>query len=314
MRSPPAMSPTSRATPRSNRRTSTVVAQRGHVMFMHNDDVHVDAAGFYGLGRTDKRNPIDDPVVSPDPDHPGQIHDRRDRLEDRPARDGAGGRRQRQSGGGQRRHATASRPHRPESARPLCRALPSHRQSIRGDDPATISDSSVVDTPGWGIVNHSSNVDVEGNVVFNAVGAAYVTEAGDEIGTFNGNIAIHSLGSGAGIESRQAGAGLRPSGRRLLAARRQRVGDQQRRRRPARQRLRVLPARARCKRDWGPRKFPVADLVNPAWAAPGQTMIDVGSVPLRKFKGNVAFASGDGLETWFTLAGRQRQESPISGT
>src|SRR5262249_26915898 len=44
----------------------TVVAQRGHVMFMHSDEVHVDAAGFYGLGRTDKRNPIDDPVVSPD--------------------------------------------------------------------------------------------------------------------------------------------------------------------------------------------------------------------------------------------------------
>ena len=68
-----------------------------------------------------------------------------------------------------------------------------HRTGIdEDDDPATISDSSVVDTPGWGIVNHSSNVDVDGNVVFNAVGAAYVTEAGDEIGTFNHNIAIHS--------------------------------------------------------------------------------------------------------------------------
>jgi hypothetical protein len=57
--------------------------------------------------------------------------------------------------------------------------------------------------PGWGIVNHSSNVDVSGNVVFNAVGAAFVTEAGDEIGTFDGNIAIHSQGSGDGIESRE---------------------------------------------------------------------------------------------------------------
>ena len=48
-----------------------------------------------------------------------------------------------------------------------------HRTGIDEDaDPATISDSSVVDTPGWGIVNHSSNVDVDGNVVFNAVGAA----------------------------------------------------------------------------------------------------------------------------------------------
>ena len=51
----------------------SVVARRGHVMFMHNDEVHVDAAGFYGLGRTDKRNAIDDPVLSPDPDHPGQF-------------------------------------------------------------------------------------------------------------------------------------------------------------------------------------------------------------------------------------------------
>lgn len=45
----------------------TTVAQRGHVMFMHNDDVHVDSAGFYGLGRTDKRTLIDDPVLVPDP-------------------------------------------------------------------------------------------------------------------------------------------------------------------------------------------------------------------------------------------------------
>src|SRR5581483_11226943 len=37
------------------------VAHRGHIMFIHNGNVNVDAAGFYGLGRTDKRNPIDDP-------------------------------------------------------------------------------------------------------------------------------------------------------------------------------------------------------------------------------------------------------------
>ncbi len=47
------------------------ISQRGHVMFMHNDDVHVDSAGFYGLGRTDKRTLIDDPVLVDDPDHPG---------------------------------------------------------------------------------------------------------------------------------------------------------------------------------------------------------------------------------------------------
>src|SRR5262249_9031405 len=42
------------------------VADRGHVIFMHDMDVHLDAGGFYGLGRTDKRNPIDDPVLVQD--------------------------------------------------------------------------------------------------------------------------------------------------------------------------------------------------------------------------------------------------------
>src|SRR5262249_20056907 len=49
------------------------VAQRGHVMFMHSDRVHVDAVGFYGLGRTDKRTQINDPVLMPDTDPPGQM-------------------------------------------------------------------------------------------------------------------------------------------------------------------------------------------------------------------------------------------------
>src|SRR4030095_12941186 len=79
-----------------------------------------------------------------------------------------------------------------------------HRTGVEpGDAAAIITDSAVVDSPGWGIVHHSSNVDVSDNVVFNALGAAYVTEAGDEIGTFDHNIAIHSRGSGQGIESRK---------------------------------------------------------------------------------------------------------------
>ena len=53
----------------------------------------------------------------------------------------------------------------------------------------------------------------------------------------------------------------------------------------------------------GTTQIPVADLENPAWAAPGQTMIDVGNVPLREFKGNIAFSNGDGFESWFTLLG-----------
>lgn len=277
----------------------TVVAQRGHVMFMHNDEVHVDAAGFYGLGRTDKRNPIDDPVVSPDPDHPGQfttdvIDSKTGQRVMVPVVDAAGN------------PVVVNGVTQLQVARtglnPRGRyAVHFHRTGVdEGDDPATISHSSVVDTPGWGIVNHSSNVDVDGNVVFNAVGAAFVTEAGDEIGTFNGNIAIHSQGSGAGIEDRREvqdfghqGNGFWLQGGNVSVTNNvvsgQRAGAY------------VFFPRGLVQKGLGTTQIPVADLVNPAWAPAGATMIDVGSVPLRKFSGNVAFASGDGLETWFTL-------------
>jgi hypothetical protein len=52
--------------------TPGIIARRGHVMFLHSDHVEIDSAGFYGLGRTDKRTVIDDVVLSDDPDNPGQ--------------------------------------------------------------------------------------------------------------------------------------------------------------------------------------------------------------------------------------------------
>ena len=179
----------------------TDIGQRGHVMFMHNDDVHVDAAGFYGLGRTDKSIPINDPVLSPDPDHPGQFT--LDKI------DPTTGKRVMTpmlDSNGQPVVVNGV-----TQMQPVCTGLNPrgryavhfHRTGIdEGDDPATIADSAVVDTPGWGIVNHSSNVNVDGNVVFNAVGTAYATEAGDEIGRFDGNIAIHSQGSGGVSDGR----------------------------------------------------------------------------------------------------------------
>src|SRR5207247_2398745 len=41
-------------------------------------------------------------------------------------------------------------------------------------------------------------------------------------------------------------------------------------------------------------------LADPAWAN-GKETVPVGDVPLRQFEGNVAFASADGFESWFTL-------------
>ena len=79
-----------------------------------------------------------------------------------------------------------------------------HRTGLDHDtSPAVIRGSAVVDSPGWGIVNHSSYVLAEGNTVFDVIGAAYVTEVGNEIGAFRNNIAVRSSGSGDGIESRE---------------------------------------------------------------------------------------------------------------
>jgi hypothetical protein len=59
-----------------------------------------------------------------------------------------------------------------------------------GYDQVQVVDNSVFrGTPGWGLVNHSSNVQASWNVAHDFVGAAFVSEAGDEIGSFIGNTA-----------------------------------------------------------------------------------------------------------------------------
>ncbi len=175
-----------------------------------------------------------------------------------------------------------------------------HRTGINpGDDPATITGSAVVDSPGWGIVNHSSNVDVSDNVVFNALGAAYVTEAGDEIGSFDHNIAIHSQGSGDGIEERKQvqdfghqGDGFWLQGGNVSLTNNVVAGQ--------RHAGYVFFPVGLDQKGLGITTIPAADLADPIWAK-GQAMVADGDVPLREFKGNKAFASGDAFESWFSL-------------
>ena len=59
--------------------------------------------------------------------------------------------------------------------------------------PAKVNGAVVTDDIGWGFVNHSSHVDFTNNVTHNIVGAAYFTEAGDEIGSFTGNLAMRTV-------------------------------------------------------------------------------------------------------------------------
>ncbi|MEM7116777.1 MAG: G8 domain-containing protein [Chloroflexota bacterium] len=145
---------------------SATVLRRGHIMFSHTHDVNIHNAGFYGLGRTDKREELDDWEYE-FPDVPGN---------DNPA---------------------------PIVFTPI----PGPANNIRGryalhvhragtdanSSPAVFQGSVVVDSPGWGFVNHSSNVDMINNVSYNIQGAGFYTEAGDEIGSMVGNIAIRTV-------------------------------------------------------------------------------------------------------------------------
>jgi G8 domain len=56
------------------------------------------------------------------------------------------------------------------------------------DNEQRITSSVIRGTPGWGLANHSSNVVATNNVVHDFTGAAFSAEAGDEIGSFIGNI------------------------------------------------------------------------------------------------------------------------------
>lgn len=69
-----------------------------------------------------------------------------------------------------------------------------HRAGL--DTQAEVRGSVISDDPGWGFVNHSSNVLFEGNVSYRAVGAGFASEAGDEIGMMRGNMAIRTVGTG----------------------------------------------------------------------------------------------------------------------
>jgi hypothetical protein len=133
------------------------LGRHGHVMFMHSPRVNIHNAGFYDLGRTDKRIPVNDP-----------------RLDEK-------------------KMLIAGSGTNPRGRYPVH----FHRTGSDARTPATsVKGNAVVNSPGWGYVNHSSHIDMEDNVAYNVHGAAFVTEAGDEIGSFRRNLAVRSAGSG----------------------------------------------------------------------------------------------------------------------
>src|SRR3954471_18381328 len=78
-----------------------------------------------------------------------------------------------------------------------------HRTGTVNDgDPAEILGSAVVDSRGWGFVNHSSYVDMTNNVAVGVNGAAFVTEVCGEIGGFYISLAVGLTGSTDEFEAR----------------------------------------------------------------------------------------------------------------
>ncbi|MCW8876535.1 MAG: G8 domain-containing protein [Kangiellaceae bacterium] len=132
------------------------IKHRGHVMFMHNLDVDVNYARFYQLGRTDKSVPLDD-WSFPNLDESPPVVLERENIRGR-------------------------------------YSVHFHRGGVDINAvPAKIRGNVVEDDPGWAYVNHSSNVDFIDNVSYKVVGGAYQTEAGDELGSFINNIALHTV-------------------------------------------------------------------------------------------------------------------------
>lgn len=165
-----------------------------------------------------------------------------------------------------------------------------HRTGVDAStDPAIVRGVVVDGSPGWGLVNHSSHVVMEDNVAIDVVGAAFATEDGNEVGSFRRNLAIRSSGSGDSITSRidlhdfgHSGHGFWLQGPGVEVADNIVVG--------AKSAYVYFTASSQT-------LFSSANLDDPSLAG-GQDMTLVSVVPVKRFSGNVAYASGRGLEIW----------------
>ncbi|MAY74512.1 MAG: hypothetical protein CMJ31_07385 [Phycisphaerae bacterium] len=147
-------SPESRGTP------TTQDLRRGHVMVMHTSDLVARNAAFVDLGRLNKNGFIDEPVGNLD-GSPGLGTNQRGRY-----------------------------------------IFHLHRNLPRGGapvdfgacNPAEVTGCVAWRGPGWGFVHHDSYALFRDNVAFDILGAAFVQEAGNEIGRWERNISIKSTG------------------------------------------------------------------------------------------------------------------------
>lgn len=242
---------------------SSVIQERPHIAFFDNPNVKIENVMVQGFGRTDKTKAINSPVVIGGVMQPGTGTNARARY-----------------------------------------AIHFHHTGVNpAVAPAVIRGNLVIDSPGWGYVNHQSNVVMENNVAIDVVGASFASEDGNEIGVMRGNLAMNSTGSGNHVLSRKAnhdwghgghGYWLQGPGVELVdniatgthgAA------------------FAYMTASSKT-------MFDTVNLVDPSIAM-GRAAIPVGAVPLRPFRGNRAYASQQGLEMWFHMTNLNQGESVI---
>lgn len=151
--------------------TTAPAIRRGHVIF-RNGDVVIENAAFLSTGRTDKTIPLNDLIVTLEPNATSPTS------------------------------YSVAEPTLPPSNPRGRYSVHFHRNNFTttpnpaGPPPSKVYGSVVRDAIGWGFVNHSSHVDFQRNVVHDFNGAGFVTESGDELGNFYDNIAIRGKGDG----------------------------------------------------------------------------------------------------------------------
>lgn len=231
----------------------------GHVMFMHNRDVHISYSGFNGLGRTDKDTVVDDSVV----DNNWQLVE------------GTG-------------------------TNPRARyAVHFHRNGLTADTPPATVDGIVVNGGvSWGIVNHSSYVEVTDSVTYQSNGAGFVAEAGDEIGTFDGNLAIGTTGVGNNPDAREGnqdfgfnGDGFWLQGPGVSVTNNAAAGSEGS----------AFIYYTRGFRSNGVETPFLAENLDDPSLANGKEFIAVDHAPIKRFAGNVGYASEVGLTVRYHL-------------
>jgi hypothetical protein len=137
-------------------------SRSGHVMFMHSDMVSLGYVAFDEGGRTDKSVPLNDAQLDPSGQLvPGTGSNDRGRYE---------------------LHF-----HR-------CGGIFPGTQNY-GDPPIQVIGLFLGPGPGWGAVNHDSDVVFTDCVAVGLFGAGFIAESGDEIGAFNGCLAVGMHGS-----------------------------------------------------------------------------------------------------------------------